>query len=169
MDNWWTSGGASQCAWVRRFSTGDLEIYSRSRADLEPRAEQLAWALADRRDGCYLQVSRKECKFMGLFTSVFICPRSCQPLSRAARCLRAIGLDRFLVNLFGVHGAQDFEGAAQTCVNAHHPTGIVELAASSAPRIWLQVHGLPGTRTRPRPPDALGRRCPGHAVSGSHG
>ena len=33
------------------------------------------------------------------------------------------------MTLFGVHGAQDFEGAAQTCVNAHHPTGIVELAA----------------------------------------
>ena len=27
----------------------------------------------------------KEYKFMGLFTSVFICPRSCQLLSRAAR------------------------------------------------------------------------------------
>ena len=33
------------------------------------------------------------------------------------------------MTLFGAHGAQDFEGAAQTCVNAHHPTGIVELAA----------------------------------------
>ena len=66
---------------------------------------------------------------MGLFTSVFICPRSCQLLSRAARvfvCDRPRPLPR---DSFGVHGAQDFEGAAQTCVNAHHPTGIVELAA----------------------------------------
>ena len=41
-------------AWVGRSSTSNLEIYSRSRADLGPRTEQqlsFFWALADRRDG----------------------------------------------------------------------------------------------------------------------
>jgi hypothetical protein len=33
-DSWWTSGGASLFALVRRFSTGNLEILSQSRADL---------------------------------------------------------------------------------------------------------------------------------------
>ena len=37
-DSWWTSGGASLFALVGRFSTSNLEICSRSRADLGPRA-----------------------------------------------------------------------------------------------------------------------------------
>ena len=42
-DSWWTSGGASLFALVGRFSTSNLEICSRSRADLGPRAEQQLW------------------------------------------------------------------------------------------------------------------------------
>ena len=38
-DSWWTSGGASLFALVGRFSTSNLEICSRSRGDLGPRAE----------------------------------------------------------------------------------------------------------------------------------
>ena len=38
-DSWWTSGGASLFALVGRFSPSNLEICSRSRGDLGPRAE----------------------------------------------------------------------------------------------------------------------------------
>ena len=43
--------------------------------------------------------------------------------------LRAIDPGHILVVLLGVHGPQDLEGAAQPCVDAHHPARVVELAA----------------------------------------
>ena len=48
-DSWWTSGGASLFALVRRFSTGNLEILSQSRADLGLAQSSSFGALADRR------------------------------------------------------------------------------------------------------------------------
>ena len=113
-----------QALLYRRF--GDLfAVARRFRAS---RSSSL-WALADRRDGCYLQVHERNTSSWGYLPQYLFVLGLVNFSAGPHECLRAIGLDRFLVSLFGVHGAQDFEGAAQTCVNAHHPTGIVELAA----------------------------------------
>ena len=49
------------CAWARRFSTSNLEIYSRSRADLdlEPRAEQQLVGLQTAETGTFRHVRSK--------------------------------------------------------------------------------------------------------------